>query len=146
MLFISFCTEDCNVELTIFPLFLEDIILSITWGDIFGKLGGAVGKGSLLASCNSVLSISPTKCNRSNKRFLLAISFVNFLHNGQHGKVLLMLSLAAVLTMMFGWFRCVAKESMSGLYNKQMDYSFRWSMTWFIFSEVFFFLAFFRLG
>ena len=79
MLFISFCTEDCNVELTIFPLFLEDIILSITWGDIFGKLGGAVGKGSLLASCNSVLSISPTKCNRSNKRFLFAINFSLFL-------------------------------------------------------------------
>ncbi len=75
--------------------------------------------------------------------FLLATGFVNFLHEGKHGKELLFLGLASVLAMMFGWFRAVAKESLSGLYNKQMDSSFRMSMTWFIFSEVCFFMAFF---
>ncbi|WP_369600566.1 cytochrome c oxidase subunit 3 [Hahella sp. SMD15-11] len=45
--------------------------------------------------------------------------------------------------MLFGWFGSVARESMAGLYNDQMDRSFRWGMMWFIFSEVMFFAAFF---
>src|SRR3546814_11177819 len=45
--------------------------------------------------------------------------------------------------MMFGWFGAVVKESRAGLYSAQMDRSFRWGMSWFIFSEVMFFLAFF---
>ena len=45
--------------------------------------------------------------------------------------------------MLFGWFGAVIKESRSGLYSPQMDRSFRWGMTWFIFSEVMFFAAFF---
>src|SRR5690606_8100895 len=35
------------------------------------------------------------------------------------------------------------RESRSGLYSAQMDRSFRWGMSWFIFSEVMFFAAFF---
>ena len=45
--------------------------------------------------------------------------------------------------MLFGWFGTVIKESRSGLYSAQMDLSFRWGMSWFIFSEVMFFAAFF---
>jgi cytochrome c oxidase subunit 3 len=45
--------------------------------------------------------------------------------------------------MLFGWFGAVIKESRAGLYSAQMDRSFRWGMTWFIFSEVMFFIAFF---
>jgi cytochrome c oxidase subunit 3 len=37
----------------------------------------------------------------------------------------------------------VVKESHAGLYSAQLDRSFRWGMSWFIFSEVMFFLAFF---
>jgi cytochrome c oxidase subunit 3 len=48
-----------------------------------------------------------------------------------------------ILTMMFGWFGTVIRESESGTYNHQVDRSFRWGMTWFIFSEVMFFAAFF---
>jgi len=48
-----------------------------------------------------------------------------------------------VAYMLFGWFGTVIKESRSGLYSKQMDLSFRWGMSWFIFSEVMFFAAFF---
>ncbi|HEX4943071.1 MAG TPA: cytochrome c oxidase subunit 3, partial [Usitatibacteraceae bacterium] len=51
---------------------------------------------------------------------------------------------AAVLVyMLFGWFGTVIRESEGGLFNKQVDMSFRWSMSWFIFSEVMFFAAFF---
>ncbi len=45
--------------------------------------------------------------------------------------------------MLFGWFGSVIRESRSGLYSQQMDRSFRWGMSWFIFSEVMFFAAFF---
>ncbi|WP_020409194.1 cytochrome c oxidase subunit 3 [Hahella ganghwensis] len=48
-----------------------------------------------------------------------------------------------LIYMLFGWFGSVAKESMAGLYSEQMDRSFRWGMSWFIFSEVMFFSAFF---
>ena len=41
------------------------------------------------------------------------------------------------------WFRQAIGESESGLYNDSVDGSFRWSMSWFIFSEVMFFAAFF---
>jgi cytochrome c oxidase subunit 3 len=42
-----------------------------------------------------------------------------------------------------GWFRAAISESESGLYGSRIDVSFRWSMSWFIFSEVMFFGAFF---
>ena len=48
-----------------------------------------------------------------------------------------------LLTMMFGWFGSVIGESESHRYNSRVDMSFRWSMGWFIFSEVMFFGAFF---
>ncbi|MEO5697490.1 MAG: cytochrome c oxidase subunit 3 [Burkholderiaceae bacterium] len=41
------------------------------------------------------------------------------------------------------WFRQSIGESESGLYSDRIDVSFRWSMSWFIFSEVMFFAAFF---
>jgi cytochrome c oxidase subunit 3 len=50
---------------------------------------------------------------------------------------------AVLIVMLFGWFGTVINESVSGKYNDQVDMSFRWSMGWFIFSEVMFFAAFF---
>lgn len=50
---------------------------------------------------------------------------------------------AIILYMVFGWFRTVIGESRKGLYNAQVDRSFRLGMGWFIFSEVLFFGAFF---
>ena len=41
------------------------------------------------------------------------------------------------------WFGEAIRESESGLYGDRIDVSFRWSMAWFIFSEVMFFAAFF---
>src|SRR2546430_17244459 len=45
--------------------------------------------------------------------------------------------------MFFGWFGTVIGESQRGVYNNQVDHSFRMGMMWFIFSEVMFFAAFF---
>ncbi len=51
--------------------------------------------------------------------------------------------MAFMAYMLFGWFGTVIRESEAGKYNKQVDLSFRWSMSWFIVSEVMFFAAFF---
>jgi cytochrome c oxidase subunit 3 len=59
------------------------------------------------------------------------------------GKFVMLLGVATILSMMFGWFRTVIGESVAGTYNKQVDTSFRMGMMWFIFSEVMFFAAFF---
>jgi cytochrome c oxidase subunit 3 len=44
---------------------------------------------------------------------------------------------------LFQWFSEAVRESESGLYGRKIDISYRWSMSWFIFSEVMFFGAFF---
>ena len=51
--------------------------------------------------------------------------------------------LLVIIYMMFGWFGEVIRESEAGLYNAQVDTSFRMGMFWFIASEVMFFAAFF---
>ncbi len=66
-----------------------------------------------------------------------------FMINGVSGGWLLWVGLAVLTVMLFGWFGTVIRESESGKHNKQVDLSFRWSMSWFIFSEVMFFAAFF---
>jgi cytochrome c oxidase subunit 3 len=76
--------------------------------------------------------------------FLLALGAV-FLFNdlGRVGWPALILGLVVLTVMMFGWFGTVIRESESGKYNQQVDISYRWGMSWFIFSEVMFFAAFF---
>jgi cytochrome c oxidase subunit 3 len=59
------------------------------------------------------------------------------------GKFVVFAGLAILIYMIVGWFHTVAHESETGRYNKQVDVSFRWGMSWFIFSEVMFFGAFF---
>jgi cytochrome c oxidase subunit 3 len=48
-----------------------------------------------------------------------------------------------LIAMLFGWFGTVIRESVGGLFNDQVDISYRWGMGWFIFSEVMFFGALF---
>jgi cytochrome c oxidase subunit III len=47
------------------------------------------------------------------------------------------------LFVLYQWFTQSIAESQGGLYGRKIDLSFRWSMSWFIFSEVMFFGAFF---
>ncbi|MGB0204550.1 MAG: cytochrome c oxidase subunit 3 [Neptuniibacter sp.] len=62
---------------------------------------------------------------------------------GGLGLVLLLAGALAMGLILVGWFGNVINESHQGLYSPQMDRSFRWGMSWFIFSEVMFFAAFF---
>jgi cytochrome c oxidase subunit III len=78
----------------------------------------------------------------------LALVFMGFgaagLVNGAgYAPWCLLVGFLILVYMLFGWFGTVAGESEAGSYNKLVDHSFRWSMSWFIFSEVMFFAAFF---
>ncbi|MBU2978375.1 cytochrome c oxidase subunit 3 [Alteromonas sp. C1M14] len=65
--------------------------------------------------------------------------------NGEQGfgSRVLGLGILTLLVMLFGWFKNQIDESMSGLYSDQLGRSYRQGMSWFIFSEVMFFAAFF---
>ena len=71
------------------------------------------------------------------------IGAASWLHHDWYGPYLFALGLLIVICMMFGWFGQVIYENGKGLYDEQVDRSYRWGMCWFIFSEVCFFAAFF---
>ena len=56
---------------------------------------------------------------------------------------LLPVGLFGVFFLMWKWFGDTVKESLANMNSAQMDRSYRQGMTWFIFSEVMFFAAFF---
>ncbi|MDP1604963.1 MAG: cytochrome c oxidase subunit 3 [Legionella sp.] len=71
------------------------------------------------------------------------VGAASWLHNDWYGPYVFTLGLCILIGMMFGWFGQVIYENQKGLYDLQVDRSFRWAMCWFIFSEVCFFGAFF---
>ncbi|QHJ12449.1 Cytochrome c oxidase subunit 3 [Paraglaciecola mesophila] len=80
--------------------------------------------------------------------FLIAVGAGNFVIEqtkgiSGYGGHILIAGFAALIFMLFGWFRNQIHESMSGLYSAQLGRSYRQGMAWFIFSEVMFFGAFF---
>ncbi|CAG0954152.1 cytochrome c oxidase subunit III [Methylophilaceae bacterium] len=78
--------------------------------------------------------------------FALLITFAGFvllLHQAESGPYIMAAGILVLVYMLFGWFGTVIRESRQGLFNEQVDLSFRWGMCWFIFSEVMFFAAFF---
>lgn len=74
---------------------------------------------------------------------LLAAGAVLWVNGYSPGPLVVIAGFATLFFMMTGWFRTVIRESEGGLYNQRVDTSFRWAMSWFIFSEVMFFAAFF---
>jgi cytochrome c oxidase subunit 3 len=59
------------------------------------------------------------------------------------GQPVNLLGIVAMLVVLYFWFGQAISESEGGLYSARIDTSYRWSMSWFIFSEVMFFGAFF---
>src|SRR5919204_3657975 len=75
--------------------------------------------------------------------FMMAIGAV-FLFNGRTpGWIGIAAGFLLLLYMMVRWFGDVIRESEGGKYGRWEDVSFRWGMSFFIFSEVMFFGAFF---
>lgn len=60
-----------------------------------------------------------------------------------YGAHVLTAGILVMIVMLFGWFRDQINESMQGMHNAQLNDSYKQGMSWFIFSEVMFFAAFF---
>ncbi len=73
----------------------------------------------------------------------MLVGAASWLHTDWYGPYVFTIGLGILVFMMFGWFGQVIYENQKGVYDLQVDRSFRWAMSWFIFSEVCFFAAFF---
>ena len=74
---------------------------------------------------------------------LMGMGAAFWFNNVAPGPWMVLAGFCVLLVMLFGWFGTVIGESEALQYNKKVDLSFRWGMSWFIFSEVMFFAAFF---
>src|SRR5512134_3113336 len=75
--------------------------------------------------------------------FLMAVGAVILFNGTMGGWVSIAAGFMLLLYMMVRWFGDVIRESEGGKYGRWEDVSFRWGMSFFIFSEVMFFAAFF---
>jgi cytochrome c oxidase subunit 3 len=75
--------------------------------------------------------------------FFVIFGAANWINGVDWGKWSLFFGMIWLFGVLFQWFRDAIGESESGQYGHKIDLSFRWSMSWFIFSEVMFFGAFF---
>jgi cytochrome c oxidase subunit 3 len=75
--------------------------------------------------------------------FFVILGAGQWVNGADWGKYSLFFGLAFWLFVLYQWFGDAIAESESGLFGHKIDLSFRWSMSWFIFSEVMFFGAFF---
>ena len=66
-----------------------------------------------------------------------------WVNDASWGSYITWAGLLGFLVVLYKWFGDAIGESEGGMYNKRIDASYRWSMSWFIFSEVMFFGAFF---
>ncbi|MFA5941313.1 MAG: cytochrome c oxidase subunit 3 [Sinimarinibacterium sp.] len=73
----------------------------------------------------------------------LVVGVAGYLEHSQLTPALIWPGFLLAIVIIFLWFRGVARESETGQYGAQVDRTYRWGMSWFIFSEVMFFGAFF---
>jgi cytochrome c oxidase subunit 3 len=75
--------------------------------------------------------------------FFVILGAGQWINGSDWGMYALAFGMAFWLIVLYQWFSESVGESESGLYGRKIDLSYRWSMSWFIFSEVMFFGAFF---
>jgi cytochrome c oxidase subunit 3 len=85
---------------------------------------------------------SPWPIYGSVTLFVFMVGLCGWL-NAWFGPWVFALGFAMLIGLFVGWFSVVIGENQKGMYNMQVDNSFRMGMMWFIFSEVMFFAAFF---
>lgn len=84
-------------------------------------------------------SVYPFAC--SIALFFIAMGGASYLNGYAFGPKMMTVGFIGMGSLLFIWFRKVINESPD--YNMDVDKSFRMGMSWFIFSEVMFFAAFF---
>jgi cytochrome c oxidase subunit 3 len=75
--------------------------------------------------------------------FLMILGGSQWINGHEWGSWCVLTGVVVWLATLAQWFTTAIGESEGGLYSDHVDVSFRWSMSWFIFSEVMFFAAFF---
>jgi cytochrome c oxidase subunit 3 len=75
--------------------------------------------------------------------FFVILGASQWINGAGWGAIALAVGLTLWLGTLFFWFSASIRESEGGLYGYKIDLSYRWAMSWFIFSEVMFFGAFF---
>ncbi|OIQ90220.1 cytochrome c oxidase subunit 3 [mine drainage metagenome] len=74
---------------------------------------------------------------------LMAFGAGFWLNGVPHAEWVLIVGFIWLIATLYRWFGRAISESEGGMHNLAVDSSFRWSMSWFIFSEVMFFASFF---
>jgi len=87
------------------------------------------------------VSAHPVRASLSLLAVLMGVAF--WINGSQAGFWVFLVGITALFVVLYKWFGDSIGESESGLNSKRVDSAYRWSMTWFIFSEVMFFAAFF---
>jgi len=90
-----------------------------------------------------VPEFSPHPVRAAFALFWVILGASQWINGVSWGKWSLFAGLLGLFYVLFQWFGDAIRESVSGKYGYKIDLSFRWSMSWFIFSEVMFFGAFF---
>ena len=75
--------------------------------------------------------------------FFVILGASQWINGADWGRYSLTFGMLFLFFVLFQWFGEAVHESETGQYGRKIDLSFRWSMSWFIFSEVMFFGAFF---
>ena len=75
--------------------------------------------------------------------FLVILGGGQWINGAGWGAWAVLIGLVFWAVVLYQWFSDAIAESEAGQYSDRVDVSFRWSMSWFIFSEVMFFSAFF---
>jgi cytochrome c oxidase subunit 3 len=74
---------------------------------------------------------------------MMGLGAAGWVNDAPFGKWLVLVGLICLITSLFLWFSDAIGESEHGINSKRVDVSYRWGMSWFIFSEVMFFAGFF---
>jgi cytochrome c oxidase subunit 3 len=75
--------------------------------------------------------------------FLMILGGSQWINGHEWGAWSVLTGAVVWLATLAQWFTTAIGESEGGLYSDTVDVSFRWSMSWFIFSEIMFFASFF---
>lgn len=90
-----------------------------------------------------VPALSPHPVRASISFFVILSGAALWINHYEFGYWMFLLGIASLFTVLFCWFGDAIRESERGVNSARVDHSYRWSMAWFIFSEVMFFASFF---
>ncbi len=74
---------------------------------------------------------------------LVMLGAALWINSYETGFWIFLVGILSLFFVLFHWFGDAIGESEGGINSQRVDHSYRWSMAWFIFSEIMFFAAFF---